>query len=105
MFTIADFSPFEASVLLSLIGATCLVLIVWAVMYNWRRLRVAGYNARLKQLMLQQGMSAEEIERVLRADETARRGQHFRPRAAVLLRRAGRGECCPGEPPAGEVEA
>ena len=47
-------------------GAT--FLIVWVIAHYWRRVRVAAYNARLKQLMIERGMSADEIERVLAAD-------------------------------------
>jgi hypothetical protein len=35
---------------------------------QWRRAREAAYNARLKQLMIERGMSAAEIKTVLEAD-------------------------------------
>jgi len=44
------------------------VAVVWIIAHQWRKTRVAAYNARLKQLMIERGMSASEIERVLEAD-------------------------------------
>lgn len=43
-------------------------MIVWVVAHHWRKHRVAAYNARLKQLMIERGMSADEIERVIRIE-------------------------------------
>ncbi len=43
------------------------VAVVWVIADQWRKVRVAAYNARLKQLMVERGMSAGEIERVLQA--------------------------------------
>lgn len=39
----------------------------------WQRVRVAAYNAHLKDLMIQRGMSGEEIERVIHAEPGAGR--------------------------------
>jgi hypothetical protein len=41
------------------------IAVVWIIAHNWRRTRIAAYNARLKQLMIERGMSADEIERVI----------------------------------------
>ncbi len=43
------------------------VAITGIVMYHRHKSRVAGFNARLKQMMIERGMSADEIERVVRA--------------------------------------
>jgi hypothetical protein len=43
------------------------VAIVWTVAYHWRKARLAAYNARLKQLMIERGMPATEIRDVLEA--------------------------------------
>jgi hypothetical protein len=37
------------------------------VSYQWRKHREVAYSARLKQLMIERGMSADEIERVVHA--------------------------------------
>ncbi len=50
------------------IGLGVCFLIVWTLAHQWRKVRVAAYNARLKQLMIERGMSADEIERVIQAD-------------------------------------
>lgn len=42
------------------------VAIIWIIAANWRKTRIAAYNARLKQIMLERGMSADEIERVIK---------------------------------------
>lgn len=43
------------------------VAVVWVVSNQWRRHRELAYNARLKQLMIERGMTADEIERVVHA--------------------------------------
>lgn len=43
------------------------VAIVWTIAFHWRKARLAAYNARLKQLMIERGMSASEIRDVLEA--------------------------------------
>jgi hypothetical protein len=70
MFTLAYLSENEAAVigLLIVAAAVCSILIVLIIMRQWRRVRVASYNARLKQLMIERGWSPDEIERVLRAE-------------------------------------
>ena len=50
------------------IMVTMTVAVVWIIAHYRRKTRVAAYNARLKQLMIERGMSAGEIERVLQAD-------------------------------------
>lgn len=44
-----------------------LVGLVSIVSHQWRKHREAAYNARLKQLMIERGMTADEIERVVQA--------------------------------------
>lgn len=44
----------------------------WLIGSQWRRAREAAYNARLKQLMIEQGMSADEIVRVVEAGAAPR---------------------------------
>lgn len=44
------------------------VAVVWIIAHHWRKHKVAAYNARLKQLMIERDMSADEIERVIRAE-------------------------------------
>lgn len=46
-------------------AAAALIAVVTIVATQQRRAREAAYNARLKQLMIERGMSAEEIERVI----------------------------------------
>lgn len=53
------------------------VALVWIIAYQWRRVRVAAYDARLKQLMIERGMSVGEIERVLRAGDRSNAVRRF----------------------------
>jgi SOS response regulatory protein OraA/RecX len=53
---------------LLLIGAF-VVIAVAVIAVQWRRVRVAELQAALKKQMLERGMSAEDIEKVLRAAE------------------------------------
>lgn len=57
-------------------GGLALVLIVWTLASAWRRVRIAEYNAHLKNRMIERGLSADEIERILRAPGGGARGQH-----------------------------
>lgn len=43
------------------------VAVISIVTHHWRKHREVAYNARLKQLMIERGMSADEIERVVQA--------------------------------------
>lgn len=56
------------------IVAPMAVAVVAIVAHQWRVARVAAYNARLKQLMIERGMTADEIERVILADQARPRG-------------------------------
>lgn len=64
-------SPFDSPYAIPIIaivagiGGWVLVTIAWTVSRAWSRVRTAAYNARLKQMMIEQGMSAEEIVRVI----------------------------------------
>lgn len=64
-----DDDVFAFFVVFIAIGA--FVAVVSVVSHNWRRAKEAGYNARLKQLMIERGMSGEEIVRVIEADPTS----------------------------------
>lgn len=44
-----------------------LVFTISILAHHWRKHREAAYNARLKQLMIERGMSADEILRVVEA--------------------------------------
>ena len=57
----------EYDIALASIMVTMTIALVWIIAYQWRKVRMAAYNARLKQLMIERGMSAGEIERVLQA--------------------------------------
>lgn len=57
--------PIVAFVIGGAVGATAIIA------RAWHRVRVAAYQAHLKDLMIQRGMSAEEIERVVRAEPNA----------------------------------
>lgn len=51
----------------------CMVIAsVLIVSHVWRKHREAAYNARLKQLMIERGMSAQEIDVVIRATPDAK---------------------------------
>jgi len=58
----------DAEVVIAGFFVGAIVCLTWIVLRHWRKVRVAGYNARLKQMMIERGMSAVEIERVLAAD-------------------------------------
>jgi hypothetical protein len=52
------------------VGVVAAIMLAWVLVSavkQWRKARVAGYNARLKQLMIERGMSADEIKAVLEA--------------------------------------
>jgi len=62
------FSPDDFLGLIAIVG-TALVFLICFVAYQWRRVRVAEMEATLKQDMIQKGMAAEEIQKILRAGE------------------------------------
>ena len=67
MSTLAEWidSPFSIP-----IGIVAAVMAAWVLVnatQQWRKVRVSAYNARLKQLMIERGMSANEIKTVLEA--------------------------------------
>lgn len=49
------------------ITASTLILIAWAIAWAWRSVRIAEQRTALTALLLQRGLSADEIERILRA--------------------------------------
>ena len=73
------------------------VAIVWIIAHYWRKTRVAAYNARLKQLMIERGMSAGEIERVLRADGNSDAGKRPQGHGAVGIGCGVDTGCCTGD--------
>jgi hypothetical protein len=54
-----------------LFGGWVIVAIVRSFTDNWRKVREAEQTAALKQTMVDKGMSADEIERVLKAGPKA----------------------------------
>ncbi len=80
MAILAEFGENELVVWVTSVVTIGVFLIVWTIGRQWRRARVAAYNARLKQLMIERGMSADEIERVLETDAN--------------LDEAPKGKCC-----------
>jgi hypothetical protein len=48
-------------------GSLTIVGVVFIVAHHWCKLRIAGWEASLKQSMLEAGMSAEDIRTVLEA--------------------------------------
>lgn len=56
----------EVAITVLVLGA--IIAFTWIIADQWRRARVAAYNARLKQMMIERGMSADEIERVIKAE-------------------------------------
>jgi hypothetical protein len=79
------------------IMVTMTVAIVWIIAHYWRKTRVAAYNARLKQLMIERGMSASEIERVLRADGKLDADKRHRGHGAVEIDCMLDTGCCTGD--------
>jgi hypothetical protein len=72
----------ESSMLAFITGSDIALVTILAAMtvtlcstlaYHWRRVRVAAYNAKLKQLMIERGMTADEIERVIHAESSPTR--------------------------------
>ena len=55
----------EVAIAMFVIGGV--VAIISVVSHQWLKHRKLAYNARLKQLMIERGMTADEIERVVRA--------------------------------------
>lgn len=49
-------------------GGTTVYCIINSIATNWRKARVAEQNAVLKKTMIDHGFSADEIERVIKAD-------------------------------------
>jgi hypothetical protein len=67
------FSKFTSSELIALVavGGGLLLAIISTIVGQWRRVRLAEFDASLKQQMLEKGMSPAEIEQVIKA--TSRR--------------------------------
>jgi hypothetical protein len=78
MFSVPILAADEAVVALILMMAGGIFIAMIAILsHHWRRARESAYNARLKQLMIERGMSAAEIERVISAREQP--PAHHRP--------------------------
>ena len=97
MAILAEFGENELVVWVASVVTIGVCLVVWTIGRQWRRARVAAYNARLKQLMIERGMSADEIERVLRAEGQPAEGR--RSRRHVILGVGGglNPGCCTGD--------
>jgi len=87
----------EIDIAITSIMVTMTVAVVWIIAHYWRRTRVAAYNARLKQLMIERGMSAGEIERVLRADGRLEAGKRPHGHGAVGIGCGLDAGCCTGD--------
>ena len=75
-----------------------LIAVVAIIMTQWRRVRVAELEATLKQQMLDKGMSAAEIEQVMRASlepgrtvQIASTGNEAADKAALVQRMVDQG--------------
>ncbi len=64
---LADFSPGQLIGFVAVVGGLTLAGIA-VIATQWRRVRVAEMHACLKQQMLDKGMSAAEIEQVMKAN-------------------------------------
>ena len=87
----------EFDIAMTAIMVTMTVAVVWIIAHYWRKTRVSAYNARLKQLMIERGMSAGEIERVLRADGKLDAGKRPRGHGAIGIGCVLDTECCAGD--------
>lgn len=94
MMMLASSPEYDIAIGAMLLVSTC--FIVWIVAHYWRKTREAGYNARLKQLMIERGMSAEEIERVLSAGGGNEVRQALQRCIAIELDAGREGGCCAG---------
>ena len=61
------FSDSEIGFAAMVMGTIVICFVFWILTRHLRRSRIAAYNARLKQLMIERGMTADEIVRVLEA--------------------------------------
>jgi len=84
----------EFDIAMAVIMVTMTVAVVWIIAYQWRRTRVAAYNARLKQLMIERGMSASEIERVLKAEGGSDVGKRSHAQGVAGIGCALDTDCC-----------
>jgi hypothetical protein len=68
----AEFNPaFLIPITAIVVG--CLTGIICKMSDNWRKVRVSEMELALKQEMLQRGMAAEEIDRVMTASSSGKR--------------------------------
>jgi hypothetical protein len=86
----------ETDITMMAIGFAGVCFIIWVIMHYVRATRVAAYNARLKQLMIERGMSATDIERVLNAGNGAEIRQALQRYVAVELDGGREDGCCAG---------
>ena len=87
----------EFDIAMAAIMVTMTVALVWIITHQWRKVRVAAYNARLEQLMIERGMSAGEIERVLRAGSNLDAGKRPAGHGTVDIGCALDTDCCAGD--------
>ena len=50
------------------LGVAGVIATAGSIATNWRRSKEVAYAARLKQLMIERGFNADEIERIVRAE-------------------------------------
>ena len=62
-------SPFSVPIFITAfaVGFGVIGWVLVTALVQWRKTRVAAYNAKLKQVMIERGMSADEIQRILEA--------------------------------------
>ena len=87
----------ETEIAMMAIGFAGVGFIIWVIMHYRRATRVAAYNARLKQLMIERGMSSAEIEKVLNAGNGADVRQALQRHIAVELDGGRADDCCAGD--------
>src|SRR5205085_4592850 len=66
---LAKFEAGELIALVAVIGGT-LIAIISVIAYQWGKVRVAEMETGLKQQMLDKGMSAAEIEQIMKVTKT-----------------------------------
>lgn len=67
MFTLARVDEEVVAIIGIMMGAATIISVVATISYNRRCVKEAAYTAHLKDQMIQRGMSAEEIDRVISA--------------------------------------
>jgi hypothetical protein len=72
MWAASDFEFWGSISLMVIAGGWIVPVTVGAIARNWRKARESEHVTLLKQSMIERGMSAEEIERVLQAGKPSK---------------------------------